>query len=118
MRYVLGPTFNHTVIVPDAPQPGQPVDMVASVLSVDATGVAVSFAAPSQPVNIPAEVRVYLAPVGSPLPGDADAWVASSYHVSAAQPAIDPAAGGTCSIPMPMVDPGDYFGQVVVGYPA
>lgn len=114
MRYVLGPSFAFTI--PPPPPPPVGVDMAASIVSTDPTGVALSFTSPSQPVNVPSEVRVYLAAAGSSLPATADEWISSGHAYTSSAPSLSP-DGGQVTIGYPSVPPGDYLGQVIIGYP-
>ncbi len=122
MRYVLGPGFGPvSITVPPVvppPPPAHATDLVPTLGTVDDSGVQLVFPAydPSQ-VNVPVEARVYLAPSGSTLPGDVAGWLASSLPLLI-QMVAPAAAGETVKVPMPTVAPGDYLGQVLLGYTA
>lgn len=116
MRYVLGPGFGPvTVASPDEPRPADKPDAIPTIGSVDAQTVTLQFPSAADAFVFPSEVRNYLIPSGSPLPATVDDYLASSLPVS-----IDlfPADGrDTISFGLPIVPPGDYLGQVVLGFP-
>jgi hypothetical protein len=124
MRYILGPSIASvglSTVPPDpTPEPGPVtlVDVDVTIASADDSGVAIvvpPFDATTH--QAAAEYKVFLAPEGSTFPGDVHGWLASPFAVSTVDHTADP-AGSTIKVPMPIVPPGAYFLQTVLGFAA
>jgi len=65
----------------------------------------------------PVETRLYLAPAGQPIPSDGPGWVASAYLFSTSSEAVTSAGAASYPLAIPAGPVGDYFAQVVHGFP-
>jgi hypothetical protein len=122
MRYVLGPSVASvglTTVPPTpepAPAPAALIDVECTIESAGDSGVVI-VVPPYDPGShqAPAEFKVFLAPEGSTFPSDVHGWLSSAFAVSTLDAAPVP-AGESVTVPVPVVAPGAYFLQTVLGF--
>jgi len=119
LRAVFGPSFGATRAIPVVPPPpDRPIRVDSSIelVSVDPDTWTVGLKVPPYDLathNLLAEVRVYLLSPGAGRPGTAQDYLASSYPFESVD--LRPVQNGAdVVVPLPEVDPGDYFGQIVL----
>jgi hypothetical protein len=128
MRFVFGPSLG-TLSFPAPPadpaSPGDPTapapkaDVLGSLVSYDQTAATLAFPAyDPATAAAPDETRVYLLPVGMPIPRTEDEWVASGASFGSNSTPVPPEGVSAYPVEYPrsLLPAGDYIGQVVFGF--